>query len=228
MVGRAFQSSQMSRASVTRLLKVLSDSGYIVAGSSPRDGYSLGMKLFYMLNTVKDKLNRQELIQRWLDDPALDINGLIQCGVFDRSVPAITIIAKAESEGVPALAGAGYDVAPVAHRHALGKLILALASPAERERLMAVARPKKNKAHTIMSRKELDDELQKIGGRGVAFGDQEGCEGINRVAVSLFNAKGRISGSLCACWFASKFSEKDAEAKIQKREKVSSFIQEMS
>ncbi len=220
--------SGMSRASVTRLLKVLSEAGYVESGRSFGSGYTPGVKFLYLLNAANDKVDRLRFISKRLDGVADDFNCSIQYAVFDRVNPAITVVCKAQSESAPALVKVGSDLVPCSHRHALGRIIMALATPDEKTRIIEKNLPSKNTQYTIMPGTKLDAELDNIRKAGIAFEDQECQLGINRVAVPVFDAGNKIAGGVCASWFDMEFSEETALRIAEKLKETAGFINTIS
>ena len=211
--------SGMSKASVTRLLKELLENGYLEAGA--REGYSLGIKILYLLKSASEKLEPLKVISEKLKDLSLRINSSIQFAVFDRAKPAITIIIKTECENSPVLAGPGADIIEYSHRHALGKIIMAFAEESERERILKRNHPCRRTPQSVMPGHQLDKTLEQIKVEKTAFENQECMQGIQRVAVPLFNTKGRIHGGLCASWFSAEFvKEVSLEKAMQMMETV--------
>ena len=78
-----------------------------------------------------------------------------------------------------------------------------------------------------MPGKSLDAELRKIKETGIAYENQECRQGINRVAVPVYDGKGRISGGVCASWFDAEFSEKAASQIAEKLKGITEFIREI-
>ncbi|KKR03615.1 MAG: Transcriptional regulator, IclR family [Candidatus Uhrbacteria bacterium GW2011_GWF2_39_13] len=214
--------SSMSKASVIRLLKELSENGYIESGT--RDGYSLGIKFLYILKDIADKLKPLEIISEKLQELSDSINSSVQFATYERTKPAITIIAKAECENSPVLVGQGTDIIAYSHRHALGKIIMAFAEDEEIEEILNKNRPCKKTPQTVMPGAQLDKILKQIKCDKVAFENQECISGIQRVAVPLFNAKGKIYGGLCASWFNHKFIKESSSKKAMLMMEMIRFI----
>lgn len=221
------ESSEMSRASVTRLLKVLSDSAYLEPGRNLRDGYTLGTKFLYLLNMAKNKLNVLEVIKDKLHKLAVAIDCSLQYAVYDRCAPSISVVCKAECEASPSLGGPGYNLITGSHRHALGRVIMAFVPPQELERIMDINVPRQNTEHTIMPGKALDAELLKIREQHMAFENQECRPGIQRAAVPLFDSKNRIYAGLCASWFDVNFSERKARKKAEELRATAESIEQV-
>ncbi|MDD5598765.1 MAG: IclR family transcriptional regulator C-terminal domain-containing protein [Victivallaceae bacterium] len=216
-------SSGMSRASVTRLLRVLSESGYL--DSNIREGYTFGIKFLYLLKAAANKLEPLKIISEKLQDLSNSINASIQFAVFDRVKPAVTVISKAECENSPVLTGAGSDITGYSHRHALGKVIMAFAEAKERERILDRNTPYKKTAYTVMPGPQLDEILNRIKVEKTAFENQECMPGIQRVAVPLFNSQGKITGGLCASWFNPEFVREFSVRKAEPLRAAARFIE---
>jgi IclR family transcriptional regulator, KDG regulon repressor len=81
------------------------------------------------------------------------------------------------------------------HSSAQGKVLLAHASSAMRERVLARALPSFT-AHTVTGRKAIEDELVRVVRDGFATAPEEAMLGINAVAAPIFDDKEACVGAL--------------------------------
>ncbi len=81
------------------------------------------------------------------------------------------------------------------HSSAQGKVLLAFASPAMRERVLTRALPAST-PQTITDRKAIEDELARVIREGFATAPEEAMLGINAVAAPIFDEKDSCAGAL--------------------------------
>lgn len=81
------------------------------------------------------------------------------------------------------------------HSSAQGKVLLAYAAAAQRERVLAKALPSFT-AHTVTDRKKLEEELARVAQQGFASAPEETLLGINAVAAPIFDAKNSCTKAL--------------------------------
>ena len=207
---------EMSRSSVSRLIKVLVDSRYLTALDGYRGGYVPGMRLFSMVRHLNHGRGKQfENLRMQMASLSEQTGTSIQYAVLDRAVNRITILHKAQCENSLHVAGYGVDVTRYANRHVLGKLILANCSADEKAALMEHCQPEKLTEHTIMPGQEFDKLLTSIREDGYAEDHEESGEHIFRTGLPVFSQDGIIAGAICCHWFAAAFDE-DVAADLRK------------
>jgi len=81
------------------------------------------------------------------------------------------------------------------HSSAQGKVLLAFAPPAMRERVLARALPSST-SRTVTDRKPLEEELARVAQQGFATAPEQAMLGINAVAAPIFDGKDACAGAL--------------------------------
>jgi DNA-binding IclR family transcriptional regulator len=81
------------------------------------------------------------------------------------------------------------------HSSAQGKVLLAFAGPAQRERVLSKSLPSFT-AHTLTDRKPLEAELALVAQEGFATAPEQSMLGINAVAAPIFDGKDVCIGAL--------------------------------
>jgi len=81
------------------------------------------------------------------------------------------------------------------HSSAQGKVLLAFASPSQRERVLA--RPlSASTPLTVTDRKKIEEEIARVAQQGFATAPEQAMLGINAVAAPIFDEKGSCVGAL--------------------------------
>ncbi len=198
----------MSRSSVSRLIKVLVESRYLYALEGYRRGYVPGIRLFSMVRHLNHDRNKPfEHLRLQMESLSERTGTSIQYAVLDRTVGRITILHKAQCENSLHVAGYGEDVTRYANRHVLDKLILAYCDAEERRELMEHCTPEKRTEHTVMPGPEFDQLLAGIRTCGYAEDHEESGEHIFRTGLPVFSQNGTIAGAICCHWFAAAFDD---------------------
>ena len=201
----------MSRSSASRLIKVLLDSGYLNAIEGHRGGYLPGIRLFSLIHHLSR--NRASQFEYLINQMALlsqRTGTAIQYAVLDRTVNRITVLHKAECENSLKVAGYGADATRWAHRHVLGKLVLAYCEDDEKNALLSNGQPEKLTKHTILPGPKFDRLLKQIRKCGYAEDHEEHAYHIFRTGLPVFSRDGVVAGAVCSAWYAPAFDEKVA------------------
>lgn len=196
----------MSRASVSRLLKVLEAGGYVHVRER-RGGYQPGPRLLNLAAHCTRRGNAIEQVQDLLQDLADKLGISTQYGILDPSRQRVVVLCRAMVLGGVMVGAPGMDISPMSNRHALGKVILAYADEASREAVVKRMDGIRKTKRTILPGPKLDKALDKIRKEGVAI-DREDLEpGRYRVAVPVKDQSGRFIGAICATYFSTTFSQ---------------------
>ena len=202
---------EMSRSSANRLIKVLVESGYLHILDGYRGGYIPGIRLFSMvrhLNIGRDK--QFEYVRTRMTVFSERTKTSIQYAIFDRTANRITILHKSQCENSLNVAGYGGDITQFAHRHVLGKLILAYCDAGEKEAILKYCKPEKLTKHTVMPGPEFDHLLDHVRTCGYAEDHEEVGDHLFRTGLPVFSKDGVIEGAICCAWFAPAFEESAA------------------
>jgi IclR family transcriptional regulator, KDG regulon repressor len=199
---------EMSRSSVNRLIKVLLENGYLNAVEGHRGGYIPGLRLFALIRHLGENRDLHFVyLKNQMAILSQKTKTAIQYATLDRTVNRITIMQKAECEDSLKVAGYGVDGTPWAHRHVLGKLILAYCEEEEKDALMSNNQPAKLTKHTTLPGPEFDQLLKQIRQCGYAEDHEEHAYHIFRTGLPVFSQDGVITGAVCAAWYAPAFDE---------------------
>jgi IclR family transcriptional regulator, acetate operon repressor len=101
---------------------------------------------------------------------------------------AITVLQTIEGARAVRVAGLATGYADNIHARASGKLLMAFAPPADRERLLASTPLRSLTCNTITDRDQLDAELQKIRAEGLAYDLCEFNESVYCVSAPIIEA----------------------------------------
>lgn len=198
----------MSRSSINRLLKVLVDSGYLVACEGRLGGYIPGIRLFSMLQHLNQNSTSQfEYLKNQIKLLSQKTGTAIQYAFFDRTINRIYVLYKAECNDSLKVGGYGDDTSNWVHRHVIGKLILAYCEDEEKNIILANCKAEKIMKNTILPGKKFERLLEYIRKCGYAEDHEEHAYYIFRTGLPVFSQDGKITGVVCSAWYAPEFDE---------------------
>jgi DNA-binding IclR family transcriptional regulator len=180
-----------TKSRVHRHLRALVEAGYIVQ-SPESDKYRVGSRLVTLGRTVSESFDLATLARGEMH--ALR-DALGQSVVISRAetAGAVVLATLPGHEAIEIAVKAGAIMAP--HCTAQGKLGLAHAEPAVRERVL-LSRLDLRTPHTITSPTALRAELARILARGWATAPGESVIGVNALAAPIFEGGGQMVGSI--------------------------------
>lgn len=111
---------------------------------------------------------------------------------------AITVLTTVEGAHAVRVAGLSAGYRDNEHARASGKLLLAFASPVDRDRLLGGSTLRRLTPTTITDRAQLDREFERIRAEGLAFDRGEFYEGVECVSAPIVE-----DGTVVACYTVS-------------------------
>jgi DNA-binding IclR family transcriptional regulator len=189
----------LPKASVHRLLTTLRTRGYIEQ-ARPRGGYELGLRVLRLAARARERLDLASVAHPFLRRLAEETGESCQLSV--RSGSQALCIARASSSEHPgvSLTGSVGSVFPL-HAAAVGKVLLAYAPAAERERYLS--RPlTAYTAHTHVAADSLAEELDSVCRVGLAQDREEYKRGLSALAAPIFDEVGDVVAALALPFLA--------------------------
>ena len=186
-------SLNIPRASLARILKILTDRG-IITKTGARGFYSLGMKLLYLGNRLESKLELRSVAWPFMQELASKTGKTIELSTIDRD--QLILIDQIEgNEGVRLFSRIG-SAYPYFHTLGAGKIYLAHMEKEKRKDVLnKIGLPTVTK-HTITDIDQLEKEMSIIIKNGYAFEDQELREGVRRVVAPIYDYHGSLVGCI--------------------------------
>lgn len=190
------QAIEVPKSSLTGLLGTLEASGYLYFDQVSHR-YVLGSKLLQLANSYLSGINYISLgapVVKRLFDSYGEFSALTVVQGTE-----VAIVCEEHSSHPLAHAILLGQRLPI-HASASGKAILAFMSPHAREALIDQIKFEPLAKKTITNRKQLMQEIKKIREVGIAYHDSEVIEGINSVAVPVFDIRNEpIAALSVAC-----------------------------
>lgn len=184
------QQLDVSKSTVHNHLKTMEESGYIVK----TDGsYRLGLR-FLSFPDVLQKSNRlyqaakdevEELVDRTNE------RGQVLC---EENGSGVYIYQQKTNRSITTDTKVGSKVS--LHSSAIGKALLAFQPQDKVDEIIDRDGLPAHTKHTITSRDELEQELERVREEGTAFDDEEGIEGLRCVAAPIRDSEGISVGAI--------------------------------
>ncbi len=195
-----------SKSRAHRHLRTLVETGYIVQ-SPESEKYRIGNRLVTLGRAVAENFDLATLAR---DEMRALRDMLGQSVVISRTegATAVVLATLTGREAIEIAVKPGSILPP--HCTAQGKLALAHADPAMRERVL-LSRLDLRTPHTITSAATLREELDRILARGWAVAPGESMVGVNALAAPIMEGGGRIVGTI-AILGSIQFIEAEPEA----------------
>lgn len=198
--------SGYNKSTTYRLLHTLASLNVIQQNDNEK--YSLGSKLFELGNRVplyQSLINATKIPIR---DIATDIEETVLFGILKDH--QVFYINKAESiQGLKISTSIG-SYQPL-HATAIGKVLLAHCSDAQRKNALSHLTFKPYTKNTITDEKAFISVLQEVKAQGYAIDLEEFEMGLVCVAIPIFNKKNEFIGSISASGPLSRFEQKKVQ-----------------
>jgi DNA-binding IclR family transcriptional regulator len=197
------QAIEVPKSSLTELLSTLEQSGYLVFNEATHH-YVLGAKVLQLASSYLNGVNVislgtpavKRLFDRYGEFSALTV----------RHGTEVAIVCEEHSSHPLAHAILLGQRLPV-YASASGKVILAFMAPHDREALLDQIKFEQLTAKTITNRALLNEEMQTIREKGVAYHDAEVIDGINSVAAPIFDILNEPIAALSIACPKSRFED---------------------
>jgi IclR family acetate operon transcriptional repressor len=195
----------INASTVSRLLATLSAAG-LVERVADGGRYRLGLRLLELGNAVLARLDLRELARPHLQ-ALVEETGETATLSAPGEGDAITVDFVQSPSVVQSVARLGRP--SIGHATATGKVLLAFGpATAPRGRLTAYTE------RTVVDRKELDSELERIRGQGWARAAGEREDDLNAVAAPVRDARGALAAIIGVQGPASRFGDRAMEAAV--------------
>ena len=199
----------LNRAAGHRFLATLRDLGYVEKNEHNR--YQLTFRILEMGMKVADRFEIRQEARGFMQELSKVFNETVNLGLWDgKDILHLDKIDSLEILRIDAPLG---SKAP-AYCTGLGKAILAHLPMDELNEYLSHTRLVPHGPNTIVSKKTLREELNKIRERGYAMDDEELAHGLSCVAAPVFDRTGRAIYALSVS-FPSMRMTKDAVENVQ-------------
>ncbi|PCJ59960.1 MAG: hypothetical protein COA79_09140 [Planctomycetota bacterium] len=202
----------LSRSSVSRVVKSLVSIGFLKQGIGKRGGYTPGLRMLTMLKSCDNDLILVNNINDILYELCEKLNASIQMSMFDPQRIAVNVLCNAVIETTPFVVGPGDErLTTSCHRHAGAIVLLANLSEENKERLLNKCTWQKKTEKTLHTRAQLEKKLKIVQAKGYCLDEEEYAPLFYRVSIALFNRDKSKLYSLCASWFAAGLKKRRVE-----------------
>lgn len=203
-LGRALD---VSTGTAFRIARTLVETGYAEQDPESRT-YKLSMRLPLLVSQTRTSDSVRAIAAPYLQQLFERVGETVNLGVLDGGeVVYLDVIRSRESITVGMPPGSRV----VAHNTALGKVILANLSTAERESYLAAARFDRFTESTVGDAEALRSQLGTIAAVGYALDENELLEDVRCVAAPILSGNGRPIAAISMTALQSRFVPRQAE-----------------
>ncbi|WP_338448729.1 IclR family transcriptional regulator [Niallia oryzisoli] len=211
----------LAKSTVFRLMQTLKESN-LVEKNQETQKYQLGIAAFELGFTVYHSMELRRISVPILERLSNSINRVVRLGVYDNG--GVVYLVNRSPNGDNATISKIGDRIPT-HCTAVGKMLLAYQNNNEVERVIELGlRLYTNK--TIVSGKELKEQLNGIRQKGYALTMEEWRNGVSSVAVPVKNDLGKVVGAVSITGPRSSFSLNQIEQYVRELRQCSRLITE--
>lgn len=190
-------------ASCFRIIKNLSDRGYIEKSSSS-DRYYLGMKIMELAEKKERTLNIRSIALPYMNSLAMSVNQVVQLGRLENN--GVIYIEQALPISPINVIGALYTPLSV-NVSASGKVLCAYLPIYEQALYIEKSVFSQLTENSIMNKMEFKKHLMQVKEQGYARDNEEYSIGIGCLAVPIFNYSGKCVASLGVTGNNSEYEE---------------------
>lgn len=183
---------ELPKSTIYGLLHTLADRKYLVVNELSKK-YRLGLMLFEVGYSYLNNLNLSQETRSIITEIAGKCNETIHLAILNNT--DVVYIDKIESSHDVRMVSSLGKRLP-AHATGVGKAMLSCLSEEEISSIYKDVPLQQFTDNTITSLEQLKQELKDISREGYAFDDQESTEGIQCVAVPVFNRSGEMVAGL--------------------------------
>ena len=214
--------TELSKATVSRLLNTLMVSGYVQRESRTRE-YKLGLKFLEISSSIIERQDIRDIARPYLNRLSNATKEIVHLAIMDRD--EIVYIDKVEGgEHAVRIFSVVGKRSPM-HCTGLGKAFLSTLTDAEVEEVVVRKGLKKYTANTITSLDHLKKELAKIRAKGCSYDEAEHEIGIWCVAAPILDNNGKAIAAISVTVPEIYMSE---ERKLEFSEKMIGVSNEIS
>jgi len=175
-------------STVHRILDTLKYGGYVEQNSTTQK-YQLGLKLLELGMGKLHQINLVKEAKPFLRELAKKCNETVHLGIFEDT--NVLYLAKEESSQTIRMISYVGRRAPL-HCTALGKVLLAYLPSTERNDILARIELSKLTDKTIIDKKQLEIELNKIEQKGMGWDREENEKDVRCIAAPIRDYQGRV------------------------------------
>lgn len=186
------KATNLGKSTVHRLLKTLSDEGYIKQNKD-NGKYLFTLKLFEIGCRIANTLDVKKIALPYIKELALVTKETVNLGVLDKN--EILYVEKIETEELLRIELKVGGRVPV-FCSGLGKVILAYLDDGERDKFLSSLTFQRYTDKTITDKVMYNEHLDKIKSQGYALDDEEYIPGLRCIAAPIFHHSGKIHAAV--------------------------------
>lgn len=210
---------KLAKPTVYRFLLTLQELGY--ARRIDGERWAMSMKMFNMGSRALDHLDLHAAARPIAEQLAEDLGETVHMGVLDGD--SAVYVLKIESKYTIRMYSRVGRRMPL-YCTAIGKVLLAWMTPAERDEALEGVRLVAFNPRTITTRAALDAAVAQVRQQGYAVDDEEREDGVHCIGAPVFDYTGAVVAAISVSWPTFRFTPGEEGEKIERTKEAAARI----
>lgn len=210
---------KLAKPTVYRFLLTLQELGY--ARRIDGERWAMSMKMFNMGSRALDHLDLHAAARPIAEQLAEELGETVHMGVLDGD--SAVYVLKIESKYTIRMYSRVGRRMPL-YCTAIGKVLLAWMTPAERDEALEGVRLVAFNPRTITTRAALDEAVAQVRQQGYAVDDEEREDGVHCIGAPVFDYTGAVVAAISVSWPTFRFTPGEEGEKIERTKEAAARI----
>ena len=210
---------KLAKPTVYRFLLTLQELGY--ARRIDGERWAMSMKMFNMGSRALDHLDLHAAARPIAEQLAEELGETVHMGVLDGD--SAVYVLKIESKYTIRMYSRVGRRMPL-YCTAIGKVLLAWMTPAERDEALEGVRLVAFNPRTITTRAVLDAAVAQVRQQGYAVDDEEREDGVHCIGAPVFDYTGAVVAAISVSWPTFRFTPGEEGEKIERTKEAAARI----
>ncbi len=210
---------KLAKPTVYRFLLTLQELGY--ARRIDGERWAMSMKMFNMGSRALDHLDLHAAARPIAEQLAEELGETVHMGVLDGD--SAVYVLKIESKYTIRMYSRVGRRMPL-YCTAIGKVLLAWMTPAERDEALEGVRLVAFNPRTITTRAALDAAVAQVRQQGYAVDDEEREDGVHCIGAPVFDYTGAVAAAISVSWPTFRFTPGEEGEKIERTKEAAARI----
>lgn len=210
---------KLAKPTVYRFLLTLQELGY--ARRIDGERWAMSMKMFNMGSRALDHLDLHAAARPIAEQLAEELGETVHMGVLDGD--SAVYVLKIESKYTIRMYSRVGRRMPL-YCTAIGKVLLAWMTPAERDEALEGVRLVAFNPRTITTRAALDAAVAQVRQQGYAVDDEEREDGVHCIGAPVFDYTGAVVAAISVSWPTFRFTPGEEGEKIERTKEAAARI----
>ena len=210
---------KLAKPTVYRFLLTLQELGY--ARRADNDRWAITLRMFNVGSRALDHLDLHAAARPIAEELSEELGETVHMGVLDGD--SAVYVLKIESKYTIRMYSRVGRRMPL-YCTAIGKVLLAWMTPAERDEALEGVRLVAFNPRTITTRAALDAAVAQVRQQGYAVDDEEREDGVHCIGAPVFDYTGAVAAAISVSWPTFRFTPGEEGEKIERTKEAAARI----